>query len=93
MIGKPIALIQVPNQRLFSIKAAAIYLGKHENTIRKLVDRGELKARTETDTSGRQRRTFTLENLDAYIDALPPWYDPVSGKEPGARKEDANGHL
>ncbi len=28
MIGKPVALIQVPNQRLFSAKAAARYLAK-----------------------------------------------------------------
>ena len=34
MIGKLIALIQVPNQRLFSTKAAAQYLGIHEDTLR-----------------------------------------------------------
>ena len=44
MIGKPIALIQVPNQRLFSTNAAAQYLGVHEQTLRKFVDLGRLPA-------------------------------------------------
>src|SRR5207253_9023516 len=45
MIGKAVALIQVPNQRLFGTKAAARYLGLHEQTLRKLTDLGELAAR------------------------------------------------
>ena len=40
MIGKPVALIQVPNQRLFSIKAAAQYLGICEDTLRTYADLG-----------------------------------------------------
>ncbi len=44
MIGKPLALIQVPNQRLFSTRAAATYLGVHEQTLRKLVDLGDVRA-------------------------------------------------
>ena len=44
MIGKPVALIQIPNQRLFSTRAAARYLGVHEQTLRKFVDLGHLCA-------------------------------------------------
>ncbi len=70
MIGKPTALIQVPNQRLFSIKAAAKYLGIHEQTLRKLTDLGEVQAQRMGS-----RRVFRLEELDRYIDSLPPWCD------------------
>ncbi len=38
MIGRPIALIQVPNRRLFSTKAAACYLGVHPDSLRKYAD-------------------------------------------------------
>jgi len=69
MIGKPIALIQVPNQRLFGMKAAARYLGVHEQTVRKLTDLGEIKARRLGE-----RRVYTLEELDRFIDSLPEWY-------------------
>ena len=72
MIGKPIALIQVPNQRLFGMKAAARYLGLHEQTLRKLTDLGEIKAQRMGS-----RRVYALEDLDSYIDSLPRWYhDP-----------------
>ena len=69
MIGKPIALIQVPNQRLFGMKAASRYLGLHEQTLRKLTDLGEIKARRMVS-----RRVYALEDLDSYIDSLPRWY-------------------
>ncbi len=68
MIGKPLALIQVPNQRLFGIKAASRYLGLHEQTLRKLTDLGEIKARR---LGG--RRAYTLQELDRFIDTLPEW--------------------
>ncbi len=72
MIGKPVALIQVPNQRLFGIKAAARYLDMHAQTLRKLTDLGEIKARRLGE-----RRVYTLEELDRFIDSLPEWYhDP-----------------
>ena len=70
MIGKTTALIQVPNQRLFSVKAAAKYLGIHEQTLRKLTDLGEVQAQRMGS-----RRVFRLEELDRYIDSLPPWCD------------------
>ncbi len=69
MISKPIALIQVPNQRLFSVKFAAKYLGVHEQTLRKITDLGEIKARRMGS-----RRVYTLEELDRFIDTLPRWY-------------------
>ena len=69
MIGKPIALTQGPNQRLFGMKAASRYLGLHEQTLRKLTDLGEIKARRMGS-----RRVYALEDLDSYIDSLPRWY-------------------
>jgi len=69
MIGKPIALIQVPNQRLFGMKAAARYLGLHAQTLRKLTDLGEIKARRLGE-----RRVYPLEELDRFIDSLGEWY-------------------
>jgi len=88
MIGKPIALIQVPNQRLFSTKAAAQYLGVHPDTVRKYADLGRIGAR-----KLERRRVFALEDLNAFIDALPEYqsYDYTApGGKPGG-KEISNG--
>jgi len=68
MIGKPIALIQVPNQRLFGIKAASQYLDMHQQTLRKLTDEGKVKAKRLGD-----RRVYPLEELDRFIEDLPEW--------------------
>ena len=68
MIGRPVALIQVPNQRLFSTRAAAQYLGICEDTLRTYADLGDIPARR----LGR-RRVFTLEDLDTFIEALPAY--------------------
>ena len=68
MIGKPIALIQVPNQRLFGVKAASQYLDMHPQTLRKLTDLGEIEAK-----KLRERRVYTLEELDRFIEDLPEW--------------------
>ncbi len=88
MIGKPIALIQVPNQRLFSTKAAAQYLGVHPDTLRKYADLGRIRARRLE-----RRRVFALEDLDTFIDALPEYqsydYTALGGKPCG--KEISNG--
>ena len=88
MTGKPIALIQVPNQRLFSTKAAAQYLGVHTDTVRKYADLGWIRAR-----KLERRRVFALEDLNAFIDALPEYqsYDYTAlGGKPGG-KEISNG--
>ncbi len=88
MIGKTVALIQVPNQRLFSTKAAAQYLGVHPDTMRKYADLGSIRARRLE-----KRRVFALEDLNAFIDALPEYqsYDYTApGGKPGG-KEISNG--
>ena len=89
MIGKPVALIQVPNQRLFSVQAAARYLGVHVQTLRKLSDLGLLPARRLGS-----HRVFTLEDLDRFIETLPQWYDAVgeSPRIPVLRKEECDGN-
>ncbi len=88
MIGKSIALIQVPNQRLFSTKAAARYLGVHPDTLRKYADLGWINAR-----KLERRRVFALEDLDQFIDCLPDYqscnYTALGGKPGG--KEISNG--
>ena len=81
MIGKPIALIQVPNQRLFGIKAAGRYLDMHPQTLRKLTDLGEIDAKK---LGG--RRVYTLEELDRFIESLPQWYDGASEKSGAERR-------
>ena len=85
MIGKVIALIQVPNQRLFGTKAAARYLGIHEQTLRKLTELGELAA-----LRMGHRRVYRLEDLDAYIAALPRWYDGDGEKSGTERRQHGN---
>ncbi len=88
MVGKTVALIQVPNQRLFSTKAVAQYLGVHSDTVRKYADLGWIRAR-KLD----RRRVFTLEDLDAFIDALPEYqsYDYTGGGGKPGGKEVSNG--
>ncbi len=84
MISKPMALIQVPNQRLFSTKAAAQYLGVHPDTMRKYADLGSIRARRLE-----KRRVFALEDLDTFIDALPEYqsYDYTApGGKPGGKE-------
>lgn len=65
MINKPVALIQVPNRRLFSMAAEAQCVRKAIDTIRKLADLNIIKARVELDTAGRRRSVFALENVNA----------------------------
>jgi len=88
MVGKTVALIQVPNQRLFSTKATAQYLGVHPDTVRKYADLGWIRAR-----KLERRRVFALEDLDTFIDALPDYQSYVytaPGGKPGG-KEISNG--
>ncbi len=85
MIGKPVALIQIPNQRLFSTKAAARYLGIHHQTLRKYADLGRLSAKRLES-----RRVFTLEDLNAFIDKLPGWYPDPDGGPGKERRGNAN---
>ncbi len=89
MTLQAIDLIQVPNQRLFSTKAAAQYLGVHTDTVRKYADLGRIRAR-----KLERRRVFALEDLDTFINALPD-YQPDDYTAPGGRpggKEISNGN-
>ena len=47
----------------------------------------------ELDSTGRRRRVFALDDLNAYVDSPEPWYDSSHGEEPGSRKEEMHGHL
>ncbi len=89
MIGKTVALIQVPNQRLFGTKAAAYYLGICDDSLRKYSDLGWINPRRLE-----RRRVFILEDLDAFIDSLPLYehsgYTVGGGKSGG--KEARNGN-
>ncbi len=77
MIGKPVALIRVPNQRLFALKAAARYLGVHPNTLRQLADSGVVTARRHG-----KRRVFLLEDLDRFVEDLPEWVSSSDDENP-----------
>lgn len=68
MIGQPVALLQIPNQRLFGIAAAAQYLRISVESLRTYADLGLIRARRL-----RKRRVFKLEDLDAFIDSFPEY--------------------
>lgn len=86
MIGKPIAFIQVPNQRIFSPKAAARYLGVHEQTLKKITDEGQIHAKWM-----RNRKVYLLEELDRYVNSLQD-YNPSYGENPGQERR-SNGNT
>ena len=75
MTDKPIALVGTGHQRLFGPKAAATYLGICEDTLKKITDLGQLRA---FNMNG--RRAYRLEDLDAYVESLPGWYDSTGEK-------------
>ncbi len=75
MIGKLVALIHVPNQRLFATSAAAKYLGVCPDTLYKITDLGQVRA---YDQNG--RRVYRLEDLEAYVEDLPEWDNGAGGK-------------
>ncbi len=82
MIGKVVALIQVPNQAMFGPKAAAQYLGMNVKTLKTLTDLGEIPARR-----FRNRRAYLLEDLERFRTGLPEWYDAdQSGENPGRER-------
>ena len=81
MIAKPIALTKVPNQRLFGPKAAAKYLGVCEDTLKKMTDLQQIRA---FNMNG--RRAYLLEDLEAFVESLPGWYD-----EPGEKSAEVVG--
>jgi hypothetical protein len=84
MTDKPIALVGIRNQRLFGPKAAARYLGICEDTLKKISDLGQLRT---FKMNG--RRAYRLEDLAAYVESLPEWYDSTgerSAKVVGDRR-------
>jgi hypothetical protein len=87
MIGKPVALIQIPNQRLFSPAAAAKYLGICTDTLYKITDLGQVQA---FDFNG--RRAYRLEDLDALIESLREWHDSA-GERPASATSQRNSHA
>ena len=78
MIGKQVALIQVPNGRLVGVRVIG--------TIRILADLNIIKARAEFDTADRPRHVFTLEDLNAYANSLEPWYIRPMAKNPDSAR-------
>src|SRR5215468_2984473 len=64
----------VPNQRLFSVGAAAKYLGISDDTLRKYADLGQIPVYRFING----HRAFKLEDLNKLIDELPLWNDPAS---------------
>jgi hypothetical protein len=68
MIGKQIALIQVPNQALFSLRAAAEFLGISADALREDSDAGLIPCYL-----FHGRRTFKLEDLENLRANLPHW--------------------
>ena len=73
--GKAIALIQAPSRRLFGPKAAAKYLGVCEDTLKKMTDLDQVRA---FNLNG--RRAYRLEDLMAFVESLPGWYDQPGEK-------------
>jgi len=89
MIGKTVALLQIPNQRLFNTKAAAQYLGICPDTLRKYSDLGIVQPRRLGKC-----RAFILEDLNVFIESLPEYHscdNSVGGGKPG-RKEINDGN-
>ena len=87
MIGKVVALIQIPNQAMFRTKVAAQYLGMDRKLLTELTDLGEIPARR-----FRNRRAYLLEDLEEYRKNLPQWYDSDQrGENPSQeRRKDGN---
>jgi hypothetical protein len=68
MIGKRIALEVIPNQALFSLKAAAQFLGISPKALREDTDRGLIDC---YEFHG--RRTYKLEDLESLRASLARW--------------------
>ena len=83
MVGKPIALIQVPNQRLFGVGAAAQYLGISDDHLHKITALGQIKAYRFAN-----KRAYRLEDLDKLIESLEEW-DASGGGRPVQLQETA----
>ena len=67
LISKPVALIQVPAQRLFSPRAAARYLDVSHNVLRSWTAAGLIAAILLPNG----HRRYLLEDLQRFIESLP----------------------
>jgi hypothetical protein len=70
IIEGPVPQASVPSQRLFGPKAAAKYLGICEDTLKKITDLKQIPA-----FNLNRRRAYRLEDLSAFVESLPGWYD------------------
>ncbi len=70
MIGKTVALLQVPNQALFNLKGAAAFLGISPDSLREDTELGLIPC---YEFHG--RRTYKLEDLEQLRAALPKWHN------------------
>jgi hypothetical protein len=75
MIGRPVALVQIPCQRGFGPSAAARYLGISYNTLIKITELQQIAA---YNFNG--RRLYRLEDLDKLLQSLPEWDNPSREK-------------
>jgi excisionase family DNA binding protein len=73
--AKPAVVMRVPSQRLFGPKDAATYLGVHEDTLKKMTALEQIPA---YNLNG--RRAYRLEDLAAFVESLPEWYDSAGEK-------------
>ena len=91
MFGKPVALMQIPNQALFRPGHAAQYLGMSRDTLIKLTDLGVIPAKWDPHL---KQRSYRLEDLNRYRDELPDYPPDRSHPNPGAsRKGNHHGTL
>lgn len=73
--GKTVAIYQVPQQAVFSLKEAARYLGTSPDTLRGDSDEGKVPSYV-----FHGRRVFLIEELDRYRNSLPK-YQPAAQPE------------
>lgn len=71
IFGKTIAVFQVPNQALFSLKAAAKYLGISPDSLIEDTEHGKIRCYL-----FHGRRTYKIEDLEQLRASLPEWQNP-----------------
>ena len=78
MIEKgPIAIYPVPAQRCFTMRDARKYLAMDDDTIKKHIRDGRLKAKI---VNGQRR--FLLEELDRFLESFPDEEENGAGETP-----------
>jgi len=82
MIGKQVALLQIPNQALFSLKAAALYLGISPDSLIEDTETGKIDC-----FQFHGRRTYKLEDLEKLRDSLPKWQNRARPNSASASSE------